>query len=435
MKLLELSLKHKGFPIEKARKHLQRLHGLSAEALADHRERQRNFILQYHLSNNAFYRNFSKAKVGTPWEELPIMKKKDLQIPLQQRLSFGFNKRNCYLNKTSGSGGHPFYFAKDRFSHALTWAKIEQLYSLHGIDLHRSRQARFYGIPLETFGYYKERLKDALSNRFRFPVFDLSDEKMEQFLEKFKRTAFDYIYGYTSSIVLFAKFLEEKNLLLKQVCPSLKHCIVTSEMLFESDQKLLERQFGVPVINEYGASEADIIAFSNTSGALALNQDSLYVELLNHNNQLAQPGEEAKIVVSALYNLAHPFIRYEIGDLCIAEDNENMVPTHLKRLIGRTNDVAILPNKKLVPGLSFYYVTKSIIEDAANIKEFVVEQHNPLHFEVHYVADVALSKKEAEKIQSAMDKYIGKNIELKLIQKKQLDRSARGKLKQFIRRF
>ncbi|MDT8348138.1 MAG: phenylacetate--CoA ligase family protein, partial [Flavobacteriaceae bacterium] len=287
----------------------------------------------------------------------------------------------------------------------------------------------------ETFGYYKERFKDALSNRFRFPVFDLSDEKMEYFLEKFKHTTFDYVYGYTSSVVLFAKFLNGKKLFLKQLCPSLKHCIVTSEMLFESDQKLLENQLGVPVINEYGASEADIIAFTDVQGKLALNQETLYIELLNENNQAATPGEEAKIVVSALYNTAHPFLRYEIGDLGIAEPHEGKIPRSLKTLVGRTNDIALLPNNKSVPGLSFYYVTKSIIEDAANIKEFVVEQLHPTGFEIHYVADTALSEKDAQKIQTAMDKYIGKNIDLKLIQKTQLDRSARGKLKQFLRRF
>ena len=34
-------------------------------------------------------------------------------------------------------------------------------------------------------------------------------------------------------------------------------------MLFEDDKKLKERQFGIPVINEYGAAELDLIAFEN----------------------------------------------------------------------------------------------------------------------------------------------------------------------------
>jgi phenylacetate-CoA ligase len=46
----------------------------------------------------------------------------------------------------------------------------------------------------------------------------------------------------------------------------------------------------------------------------------------------------------------------------------------LKKLIGRTNDIAILPSGKKSPGLTFYYVTKSIIEDDGNVKEFVIKQ-------------------------------------------------------------
>ena len=62
----------------------------------------------------------------------------------------------------------------------------------------------------------------------------------------------------------FAKFLEHKNIILKSICPSLKACIVTSEMLFETDKTLMESQFGIPIINEYGAAELGLIAFQNT---------------------------------------------------------------------------------------------------------------------------------------------------------------------------
>ena len=51
---------------------------------------------------------------------------------------------------------------------------------------------------------------------------------------------------------------------MKTICPSLKACIVTSEMLFATDKTLLETQFGIPIINEYGAAELGLIAFQNT---------------------------------------------------------------------------------------------------------------------------------------------------------------------------
>ena len=122
----------------------------------------------------------------------------------------------------------------------MTWAEITNRFSWYNIDFNTSKQARFYGIPLDKKGYYKERLKDWFSKRYRFSVFDLSDTAFKNGCEKFKTTAFDYINGYTSSMVQFAKYLERENILLTTICPSLKVCIATSEMLFEDDKALME---------------------------------------------------------------------------------------------------------------------------------------------------------------------------------------------------
>jgi formylmethanofuran dehydrogenase subunit A len=43
---------------------------------------------------------------------------------LLERLSKGYKASNSYINKTSGSSGTPFIFAKDKYCHALTWASI-----------------------------------------------------------------------------------------------------------------------------------------------------------------------------------------------------------------------------------------------------------------------------------------------------------------------
>ena len=217
-------------------------------------------IVEFHLQNNQSYQDLIGGNSLKNWNELPIMTKKDFQKPLDQRLSKGFTTKNVYVNKTSGSSGDPFVFAKDNYCHALTWANIITRFGWFEIDFNSSLQARFYGIPLDYIGNKKERIKDLLSHRYRFPIFDLSDAVLETVLKKFQKKEFDYINGYTSSVVLFAKFLQQKNIILKSVCPSLKCCIVTSEMLFENDKILMEQFFGVPVINEYGASELDLIA-------------------------------------------------------------------------------------------------------------------------------------------------------------------------------
>ena len=52
----------------------------------------------------------------------------------------------------------------------------------------------------------------------------------------------------------------------------------------------------------------------------------------------------------------HPFIRYEIGDVGILDEKSTLKKPILKKLIGRTSDVALLPSGKKSPGLTFYYV-------------------------------------------------------------------------------
>ncbi len=300
-----------------------------------------------------------------------------------------------------------------------------------GIDFNHSYQARFYGIPMDFIGYQKERFKDFLSRRFRFPVFDLSDVVLEKFLQKFRTKKFDYLNGYTSSIVLFAKYLEQKNINLKEICPTLKACFVTSEMLFESDKKLLEKQFGIPIINEYGASELDLIAFENPKGEWQVNSETLFVEILDENNKPVPHGTEGKIVITSLYNKANPFIRYEIGDIGILDEKSTPQKPILKKLIGRTNDVAILPSGKKSPGLTFYYVTKSIIEDDGNVKEFIIKQTKIDSFEIEYVSENELNSEQIQKIEDAITLYLEPNLNFTFTRKNVLERTNRGKLKQF----
>ena len=433
MKLFDWSLKIQGFDIAFAKAELARLQAVAPALKTKAIQDQKRDILTYHKRHNPFYKNFAGTDLSTPWLKVPIMTKKELQQPLAERLSDGYSPKSVYVGKTSGSSGHPFIFAKDKTSHALSWAAFQDCYSWFNIDLNNSKQARFYGIPLDTLGFYKERIKDTLSNRYRFPIFDLSDEKLAKITSKFKTTSFDYINGYTSSIVLFAKYLKRNNLLLKDLCPTLKACIVTSEMLFESDRALLENQFQVPVINEYGASELGLIAFQNQDGDLQVNDTLLYLEVVDDQNNPLPDGEIGRIIITSLYNKAHPFIRYEIGDLgALARKNKgDHTITILKNLQGRTNDIARLPSGKVVPGLTFYYVTKTIIEEDGNVQEFVIEQTQIDSFTITYTAQRELTIKEKKAIEQATFKYLEEGLTIHFHKVEVLDRSNRGKLRQF----
>jgi len=432
LNLFETTLRLKGFPIQEAKKRLKEIQQISEADYEAYVKDCRQKVFEYHLRENFFYQSFIDGKAIKKWEDIPVLTKRDLQIPLKKRFSNGFSKKNTYTSKTSGSSGTPLFYAKDKLCHALTWAVIINRFGWHGIDLDASFQARFYGIPLDFKGYQKERLKDKLSNRYRFPIFDLSEEKLEEFLSVFRRKKFDYINGHTSSIVLFAKYLQKKNLILKSVCQTLKTCIVTSEMLYESDKKLLEEQLGVPILNEYGASELDLLAFTNGEEEFQVNNETLFIEILDENNQPVEKGKSGRIVVTSLYNKAHPFIRYDVGDLGVLDKTSTFKKPVLKQLIGRSNDNALLKEGKTVPGHTFYYVTKSVIEEDGNVKEFVVEQTALDAFTIIYVAEKELTADNLKNIEKALSKYVESNLNITYKHVALLKRNQSGKLKQFV---
>ena len=431
MKLFDLTLRLNGFPIKKARSVLESILSIKNSDFEAYINSKKKEIVQFHLKNNSFYKSFGQNINVDDWNSVPIMTKQDLQIPLNERLSKGYYNKNIYVGKTSGSSGDPFVFAKDKFCHALTWAEFQDRFGWYDLDFNSSKQARFYGIPLDMKGYYKERLKDFLSLRFRFSVFDISDAAFRKHLKKFKSTKFDYINGYTSSIVQFAKFLQKGNIVLNSLCPTLKACIVTSEILFNSDKELMQKQFGIPLINEYGASEFGLIAFQNTSDEWQINSETLFVEILDENNMPLPNGKEGKVVITSFYNKAHPFIRYDIGDIGVLAQESTFKKPVLKSLIGRTNDIAILPSGKKAAGLTFYYITKSIIEDDGNVKEFVIEQLTKSNFKIIYVSANDLTGLKKKLIVNEMEKYLEAGLHITFERQSKLIRSKSGKLKQF----
>jgi phenylacetate-CoA ligase len=431
LKTFDISLKLNGFPIDEARKALSKILAVPDSDYADFIEQKKREIVAFHQQNNPFYQSIAGSGVIANWADVPIMKKADLQKPLAERLSAGYSTKNVFVNKTSGSSGDPMVFAKDKFCHALIWANILRRWNWYGIDYNTSLQARFYGRTLDFLDGLKLRLKDFLSNRHRFDIFDFSDAGIGKMVEKFRTKKFDYINGYTNSIVLLAKYLKQKNIVLSHICPTLKVCITTSEMLFDDDRKLLEKWIGVPVVNEYGAAELDLIAIENPNGEWQVNAETCFVEILDDDGNILPYGSEGRIIVTLLYNKAHPMIRYDVNDIGVLDEKSTAKKPILKKLIGRTNDVAILPSGKRAPGMTFYSITKKLFDDDGNVKEFVIKQTKTDVFDIEYVSERPLTDEEMTRYSKILRDYLEDGLTFNYHRTAVSKRSNSGKLKQF----
>lgn len=414
-------LKMLKFPVEEARKEFE-----PATTDPSWQINKAWEIFNFHYQHNPFYREL----VGKPplrWEDLPVITRNHLKGDFTTKLPSGLNPKNLYCSSTSGSSGDPLYFARDRMSHALVWLNVEHLYNSAGISVN-NRQARMFGISQKPVAKLKARLKDFLSNRYRFNVFDLSDEGLLKWETRFRRDKFTYIYGYTNSLVAFAKYLKNKDLTLKSISPSLKGCIVTSEVCTDKDAATISEAFGIPVYNEYGSSELGVMGFK-TDGYWIGSDSLIKYEVLDENNNPVPEGQAGYLTCTALFNKATPFIRYRIGDLASIRHVNGQ--THIETIMGSLNDMAILPSGKKVPGISFYFVAEPLLSKAPFIKEFLVRQTKEW-FEFEYVAERELSASDIAILTKSFDSMLEKDIPLKTLRVEKLQRGRNGKFKHFI---
>ncbi|WP_268035006.1 phenylacetate--CoA ligase family protein [Algoriphagus sp. PAP.12] len=424
-------LKFRKYPIESAQKELERIQSFSLDQFESWKEKKKWETVRFHFENNPTYQKIVGKYLPGRWEDLPIIRKKDIQGDFKEIVSHGFDKSNLHFGSTSGSSGIPLKFAKDKFCHSMTWALILDRYkkvNLAPSDL----QARFYGIPLGFPSYQKERIKDKFMNRYRFVVFDLSDESLDRFLETFKKKKFIYVYGYTNTQLFFAKYLERKNIVLKDVCPSLKGGIVTGEQCSEENRAILEKQFGIPMFNEYGASEVEFLAMSDLTGKRWLSSETVVSEVLDSNNLSVQEGGSGSLVFTNMFNKAMPFIRYEVGDIGAISQVKDSIQEELLELNGRLNQLVLLPSGKKAAGFSLYYISKYLMANLKGLQEYQVRQLELDTFELDLVIDGPLAPNANQVVQEAFDKYLEKGLKIKVSKLDQIDREKSGKLKHFI---
>jgi phenylacetate-CoA ligase len=113
--------------------------------------------------------------------------------------------------------------------------------------------------------------------------------------------------------------------------PSVKFILCSYEFVSVLHRKTLERVFGVPVFNLYGATETGHLLMENESGEMKTSLENVFCEII-------EPDERGigNLVVTTLTNKFMPLVRYRVGDL--VERCEQPCVTRY-RVHGRSRDV------------------------------------------------------------------------------------------------
>lgn len=109
----------------------------------------------------------------------------------------------------------------------------------------------------------------------------------------------------------FALYCERNGIRL----PSLRFILCSYEFVSVVHRRIIERVFGVPTLNLYGATESGHLLMEGEDGLMHASRDTAHLEIIEPDDRGIGP-----LVVTSLSNHLMPLVRYRIGDLVEARE-------------------------------------------------------------------------------------------------------------------
>jgi phenylacetate-CoA ligase len=208
-------------------------------------------------------------------------------------------------------------------------------------------------------------MKEYLRARLFGPVIfldtmNVTEDAVRHFAGEWERVRPTLMFGHSHSIFLLAGYVRKMG--ITSIRP--KGIITSSMMLMEHERGEIEAVFGKKVTNRYGCEEVSLIASEcERHAGLHLNIEHLFIEFIREDGTPAKPGEEGKIVVTDLMNLAMPFIRYQVEDVGVPTDRRCPCGRGLplmEKVAGRTADFLVRSDGSRVAGVSLIENTLTV---------------------------------------------------------------------------
>jgi len=338
----------------------------SYEKLRKYQEGKLRELIHFAYENVPYYRklfnNLSLKPVDIEsikdLEKLPILTKDIIRNNRKDFIPYNLDKQR-YVNKsTGGSTGNPLQYRLSKSDRTLGFAILCANWGYAGYEL-GDKIGAIAGSALisTTRSVLQDNLKAFILNRKIFSSFDMSDEYMNEILIKLNRFKPKYLWGYASSIYLFAKHIRNNSL---RINFNLDGVFTTAETLHDYQRKIIEDTFSCEVFNQYGLNDCGVSAYEcRMHQGLHIDMIRSILEVVDDDGNQLGAGEEGRILGTSLHNFAMPFIRYDTGDLGILSAKKcpcGRESPLLKKIVGRVSDFIYAPNGNKIHGEFFSHI-------------------------------------------------------------------------------
>lgn len=324
----------RGSPVRKYYKEIQTI--FNGEEGAEELQQKLLFkILNYAVTHSEFY----SAYDPTDLESFPITNKATVINNMDAIFSQEYKQKKEMLKtmSTSGSTGSPFKIYQCPDKVLRNKADLLFFYKIGGYNA----GDRLYYMRIWTEMNKRSR-KRLVEENFR--MFNTSNLDKEGAISFVKTMTSDksqkVLLGFPSSFSALMEYIQEGN----TIDWNIKTILTQAEALPNATKRKMQEVFNCPVVAIYSNQENGVLAQQPVTGEnyFELNTGSYYLEFLKLNsNEAADQMEEARIVVTDLFNKAVPIIRYDTEDIGMFNyytDSNGKQRKVLNKIVGRRAD-------------------------------------------------------------------------------------------------
>jgi phenylacetate-coenzyme A ligase PaaK-like adenylate-forming protein len=336
---------------------------------------------------------------------LPVMRKADARANRELMRSDIAGKLASFT--TGGSTGDPLIFELGKRRVASRVACRQRTSRWWGVST-GDRELAIWGSPVElTRQDWLRGLRDRFLATRLLSAFEMNDSTMSQYLDILERGNVRQIFGYPSALYLLCMHAKKERRNLAHL--RLQVAFVTGEVLFPYQRTTIAETLHCPVANGYGGRDSALIAHECPQGGMHVLADAVIVELIGSDGNAVPPGQPGEIVITDLYSHEAPFIRYATGDIAVWSSTAcpcgRPLPL-LERIEGRSNDVIVAPDGRIINSLALIYAVREI----EGIERFRIVQRTTTSFHVDLVRNNRFSRDSEERIRKSWNQLLRSTI-------------------------
>lgn len=302
-------------------------------------QQQRLRILLRHIATEVpFYRDWFRSNGLNPetvtLQELPIVSKATMRGEGTDRFAAErFSLRELIASRSSGSTGEPFSFFTTREATSLNTAAKLRTWQQAGYRL----GDRYMKIANSVRPSRLKRLQDAANNCLFVPFYSIDDSVLASILDTIEQKRPQFLRSYPAPLQLLARYRNSHP----GYSHRLRRVFTTGSTLPDAYRQEIERAFGCDVIDSYSCEGTPNTYETTAHDGYRVSGYNGIIEVLDSDGQPIADGI-GRVVSTDLWNLAHPFIRYDTQDLVEVHAGQ------IQRIMGRECESLVAASGKIL---------------------------------------------------------------------------------------